>query len=65
MNDLEKEIKDLFLIYNNLYIPKLTESDKILEYWENEFFDERKKQIFYLLCMNTYLYLKKFSKIKK
>gem|GEM_PF-5627535 len=32
MNDLEKEIKDLFLIYNNLYIPKLTESDKILEY---------------------------------
>jgi len=65
MNDLEKEIKDLFLIYNNLYIPKLTESDKILEYWENEFFDERKKQIFYLLCMNIYLYLKKFSKIKK
>lgn len=65
MNDLEKEIKDLFLIYNNLYIPKLTESDKILKYWENEFFDERKKQIFYLLCTNIYLYLKKFSKIKK
>ena len=35
---LEKEVKILFLKYNNLYKPELTESTKILQYWENEFF---------------------------
>lgn len=38
MNDLEKEVNDLFLEYNKLYKPELTESVGILEYWENEFF---------------------------
>lgn len=38
MNDLEKEIYSLFMKYHKLYKPKLTESVKILEYWENEFF---------------------------
>lgn len=38
MINLEQEIKNLFLEYDKLYIPELTESAKILEYWENEFF---------------------------
>ena len=35
---LEKEVKILFLKYDNLYKPELTESTEILQYWENEFF---------------------------
>ena len=34
----ENDIKNLFLDYDKLYKSKLTESAKILEYWENEFF---------------------------
>jgi len=38
MNKLKNEIENLFKQYNKLYKPELTESAKILEYWENEFF---------------------------
>jgi len=38
MNKIKEEINNLFIEYNKLYKPNLTESAKILEYWENEFF---------------------------
>ncbi len=38
MNKIKKEINNLFIEYDKLYKPNLTESVKILEYWENEFF---------------------------
>jgi len=41
--NLEKEIKILVKQYKKLYRPKLTESTKILEYWENEFFGWKKE----------------------
>ncbi len=36
--NLEKEVKNLAKWYRKLYKETLTESVKILEYWENEFF---------------------------
>lgn len=36
--NLEKEVKSLAKWYRKLYKENLTESAKILEYWENEFF---------------------------
>ena len=35
---LENKVRSLFEGYDELYKPNLTESTKILEYWENEFF---------------------------
>lgn len=35
---LKLEIEKLFYKYDKLYNIKLIESQKILEYWENEFF---------------------------
>lgn len=35
---LEDEIKNLYQYYSSLYNEKLTKSDDILKYWENEFF---------------------------
>jgi len=37
MKNLEKEIKELFQKYDNLYKLELIKSTNIEEYWENEF----------------------------
>ncbi|EKD66364.1 MAG: hypothetical protein ACD_49C00050G0034 [uncultured bacterium (gcode 4)] len=41
--DLESEIKAQIKWYKKLYKVKLTESEKIEEYWENEFFGWKKE----------------------
>ena len=38
MNDLKKEIQNLFIGYDKLYKSELIDSEDILEYWKNEFF---------------------------
>lgn len=42
-SDLHSEIKILAKKYNKLYKKHLCESEKILEYWENEFFGWKKE----------------------